>query len=93
MIGALKPRRKKEVSGEVKVPLDFPLVPEPDKVVVPQPETQETEPTTETEQAVVPPEPASPVVTGRCSRVTRKPIRYGDYKCYSYVVQSRKVWK
>ena len=55
-------------------------------MAVPEPETQEAEPvaepSTETEPVVVPPEPAPPVVTGRTSRVTRKPVRFGNYECY-----------
>ena len=70
----------------MKVQLDLPLVPEPGEVAIPEPETREPELVTVlatgTEPVVLSPEPAPslPVVAGRPSQVTRKPIRYGDYK-------------
>ena len=71
---------------ELEVPVDFHLIPEPATETAPEPGTPETEPVTEpvaeTEPVVAPPKTAQPVTTGRPSRITRKPIRVGDYECY-----------
>ena len=86
MRGTLKQKKREEVPGEVEIPVDFLLVLEPDKVAVPEPETQEaelvTEPATEMEQAVVPPQNQPTSSHSRPSRVTRKPVKFGDYECY-----------
>ena len=74
------------------MPLDFPPVPESKTATNPEavtPETEpvaelatEAEPATKAEPEVAAPEPNPLVVTGRPSRITRKPIRFGDYECY-----------
>ena len=68
------------------MPTEFPTIPEPTTEAATEPEPPATEPeakpTVATEPMVVPPEPAPPVAAGRPSRVTKKPIRFGDYECY-----------
>ena len=68
------------------MPTEFPTIPEPTTEAATEPEPPATEPEAEpavaTEPMVVPPEPAPPVAAGRPSRVTKKPIRFGDYECY-----------
>ena len=44
----------------------------------------DVEPATENEPEIAVPEPHPQVVTGRPSRVIRKPLRFGDYECYPF---------
>ena len=59
---------------------------EPTTEAAAEPEPPATEPEAEPAVAIEPrvatPEPAPPVAAGRPSRVTKKPIRFGDYECY-----------
>ena len=94
MKGVLRRRRGEGTTQELEVPLDFPPVSEPEASTDPEaiaPETEpviepakEVEPVTENEPQVVVPEPQPLVVTGRPSRITRKPLRFGDYECYPF---------
>ena len=94
MKGVLRRRRGEGTTQELEVPLDFPPVSEPEASTDPEaiaPETEpviepakEVEPVTENEPQVVVPEPQPLVVTGRPSKITRKPLRFGDYECYPF---------
>ena len=68
------------------MPADFPAILEPTTEAASEPEPPapepEVEPAVVTEPIAVPPEPAPPLTAGRPSRVTKKPIRFGDYECY-----------
>ena len=79
---ALRQRRREEVAEDPEIPVDFLQILEPKAEVAPELTAPETEPVTESateaEPEVGPPEPARPAVTGRPSRVTRKPIGFGD---------------
>ena len=86
MRGAIKQREREKLAEELDMPTEFPTIPEPTTEAATEPEPPATEPeagpAVATEPMVVPPEPAPPVAAGRPSRVTKRPIRFGDYECY-----------
>ena len=92
MRGAMKQRERGEMPEGLDIPVDFPPIPEPATETTPEPDPPTTEPVAEpaaeTEPVAVPPEPTPPVTTDRYSRVTRKPITFGDYECYPCEVES-----
>ena len=84
MRGAIRQRKREKLPEELDIPTEFPTVPEPTTEAAAEPEPPATEPEAEpavaTEPRVATPEPAPPVAAGRPSRVTKKPIRFGDYE-------------
>ena len=91
--GAIKQREREEMPESLDMPADFPSIPEPTTETTPEPEPPATEPEVEpavvTEPIAVPPEPTPPVTVGRPSRVTKKPIRFGDYECHPCEVEPK----
>ena len=86
MKGAIRQREREKLPEEIDISTEFPAVPEPTSEAATEPGPPVTEPAAEpavaTEPRVAAPEPAPPVATGRPSRVTKRPIRFGDYECY-----------
>ena len=90
MKGAIRQKEREKLLEEIDISTEFPAVPEPNSETATEPGPPVTEPAAEpaaepavaTGPRVAAPEPAPPVATGRPSRVTKRPIRFGDYECY-----------